>query len=55
MVGDFDGDGFADLAVGIPGENDQSGALTTLLGSPQRLTGAGSERFAQERGSKYWD
>jgi hypothetical protein len=30
---DFDNDGFADLAVGVPGENDFSGAVNVLYGS----------------------
>ena len=31
--GDFDGDGFGDLAVGIPGHNLQAGAVGVLYGS----------------------
>jgi hypothetical protein len=31
-IGDFDGDGVAELAVGVPGENDQAGAVQTLEG-----------------------
>ena len=32
-TGDFDGDGFADLAVGVPGENDSAGAIHMFYGS----------------------
>ena len=40
-VGDFDGDGFADLAVGAPGEDltaPVSGAIEILFGSPDGLS-----------------
>jgi hypothetical protein len=36
---DFDNDGFADLAVGVPGENDFAGAVNVLYGSGGGLTG----------------
>lgn len=36
--GDFDRDGYADLAVGAPGEDGGAGAVTVLHGSPQGLT-----------------
>src|SRR6185436_11515393 len=42
-MGDFDEDGFADLAVGHPAESlggGQDGAVTILMGSPARLTAA---------------
>ena len=35
--GDFDGDGYADLAIGIPGEGHSSGAIVVLYGSPTGL------------------
>jgi hypothetical protein len=44
--GDFNGDGFADLAVGAPDEGHhgfpQAGQVHILFGSPNGLTGAGS-------------
>ena len=50
-VGDFDNDGFADLAVGVPGEDvagfEDAGAFNTLSGSADGLTGAGSQVFSQ--------
>jgi hypothetical protein len=38
-TGDFDGDGFADLAIGVPGE-DEVGAVQILFGSAAGLDGA---------------
>lgn len=50
---DFDRDGFADLAVGQPGEDGaktkDAGAITILYGSPEGPTGKGSARFAQPK------
>lgn len=45
--GDFNGDGFADLAVGVPGEDTpagtgNSGAVNIIYGSANGLTGDGS-------------
>ena len=36
-TGDFDGDGFADLAVGVPGENDYAGAVHMFYGGDAGL------------------
>ena len=41
-VGDFDDDGFADLAIGVPGEDDGEGQLQVVFGSPSGLTAAGN-------------
>jgi len=35
---DFDGDGFADLAVGVPGEDRERGAVNVIYGSARGLT-----------------
>ena len=43
--GDFNGDNCADLAVGAPGEDDSTGALTVLYGSPAGLRTSGVQRF----------
>ena len=51
-VGDIDGDGHADIAVGNPGErvNDvyAAGAVYVLKGGPQGITGDGAQRLTQE-------
>ena len=50
-VGDFDNDGFADLAVGVPfesiGSSVSAGAVNVLLGSAAGLSGTGSQFFTQ--------
>lgn len=52
-TGDFDGDGFADLAIGIPGEDinnlGRSGAVTTLYGSANGLNATGSQFWHQNQ------
>jgi hypothetical protein len=48
---DFDNDGFADLAVGVPGENDSAGAVNVLYGTGSGLTGAGGQLFTQVAGN----
>jgi hypothetical protein len=49
---DFNNDGFADLAVGVVGENlgaiGNAGAVNVLYGSAGGLTGTGSELFTQD-------
>jgi hypothetical protein len=50
-AGDFDGDGFADLAIGAPLESIPSifeaGTVNVLYGTPTGLTGSGSQTFTQ--------
>ena len=46
-LGDFNGDGCADLAVGSPGENNGRGAITVLNGSPSGLSGTGSRTWSE--------
>jgi hypothetical protein len=50
-TGDYNQDGFADLAIGVPGENVGSivagGAVNVLYGSAGKLTGVGSQIFTQ--------
>lgn len=55
-VGDVDGDGAKDIAVGVPYEDigtsrqgRDAGALTVLRGSPQGVTGGRSQTFAQNK------
>src|SRR4051794_12177712 len=49
---DFDGDGFADLAVGVPGEDigfrSGAGAVNVIYGSATGLTEVGDQFWAQE-------
>jgi FG-GAP repeat len=51
-TGDFDADGFADLAVGIPvkavGDQDQAGAVVVMYGSATGLSSARSELWDQD-------
>jgi hypothetical protein len=51
-AGDFDGDGFDELAIGVPSdldaEGDAVGAAIVLLGSATGLTAAGAQRWTQD-------
>ncbi|GMU65006.1 MAG: hypothetical protein AMXMBFR36_12800 [Acidobacteriota bacterium] len=52
-AGDFDDDGFDDLAVGVPLEGvtgTDEGAVEVIYGSATGLTGAGSQLFAAGQG-----
>src|SRR5436190_23756298 len=50
--GDFNGDGSADLAVGVPGEDvggvDGAGAINLLYGGPDGLSGTGNQLWSQD-------
>lgn len=46
-VGNFNGDGFADLAIGAPGENGEAGAVHVLYGSAAGLTATGNQLWTQ--------
>ena len=54
-AGDFDNDGFADLAVGAPGEgvggSPGAGAVSVLYGSDAGLTTTGGQLFTQVGGA----
>ena len=54
-TGDFNGDTFADLAVGAPGEGvgtaGAAGAVNVLYGSATGLSGTGSQLFTQVGGA----
>jgi uncharacterized protein (TIGR03437 family) len=46
-VGDFNGDGFADLAVGVPGENNGAGRVNVIYGGTGGLSSVGNQRWSQ--------
>jgi FG-GAP repeat len=46
--GDYNGDGRADLAVGVPGENTFAGVVHVLYGSAAGLTATGSQLWSQD-------
>jgi hypothetical protein len=51
VAADFDGDGYADLAIGSPMEDlrvPDAGAVHVLYGSPEGLTAARSQRWHQD-------
>jgi len=49
-TGDFNGDGFDDLAIGNPAENDFRGSVHVIYGSANNLTGNGNQRWRQGSG-----
>ena len=55
-VGEFNGDGFDDLAVGVPGEDDLEGVVQIVFGSPAGLTPDGNLMWSQSSlgGSTEW-
>lgn len=50
-AGDFDGDGYADLAIGVPGEalgkKPATGVVHIVSGGPDGLSGAGAQKLSQ--------
>src|SRR2546421_608602 len=48
--GDFDGDGFSDLAIGVPGEGplEEEGAVQVLYGSAAGLKAARNQLWTQD-------
>ena len=51
-TGDYDGDGFADLAVGVTGEaigsDDGAGMANVIYGSSSKLTSSGDQGWHQD-------
>ena len=47
FLGDVNGDGYADLAVGASGENSGAGSVTVLYGSASGLRTSGVQSFTQ--------
>jgi hypothetical protein len=48
---DFNNDGFADLAIGVPGENESAGAVNVLYGTSGGVGGTGGQLFTQVGGN----
>jgi hypothetical protein len=48
---DFNNDGVADLAVGVPGENGDAGVVNVLYGAGGGLSGTGAQLFTQVGGN----
>jgi uncharacterized protein (TIGR03437 family) len=46
-TGDFNGDGFDDLAIGVPGEDNGRGIAHVVYGTTAGLAAAGNQIFAQ--------
>jgi hypothetical protein len=48
MPSDFNGDGYADLAIGAPDANHKRGSVNVLYGGSGGLTASGDERWTQD-------
>jgi hypothetical protein len=48
--GDFDGDGYDDLAIGVPFDQEVEGAVNVIYGSADGLTAEGNQRWVHEGG-----
>lgn len=46
-AGDFNGDGYSDLAIGSPGDDTNAGSVTVILGSGSGLITAGAQLWRQ--------
>ena len=53
-VGDFNGDGFDDMAVGVPDDDPSTvtdaGVVNVIYGSPSGLTSSGNQKWSQDSG-----
>ena len=49
--GDFDGDGFLDLAVGIPFDNNEQGAVNVFRGTAAGISESDVQRWEQGAGA----
>lgn len=47
-MGDVNGDGFADLAIGVPQDDEHTGAVQLLLGGKDGLTAQGNQLWSQD-------
>jgi FG-GAP repeat len=49
--GDFNGDGYGDLAIGVTGEDEQAGVVQIIDGSSAGLTANGNQVLRQQHGT----
>ncbi|MGI9019863.1 MAG: FG-GAP repeat protein [Solirubrobacterales bacterium] len=49
--GAFDDDAFADLAVGVPGDEGKKGGVNILYGGPSGISAQDNRRFSQDTGT----
>lgn len=47
VVGDFNRNGYPDVAIGVPGENTRAGAINVLYGANYGLSNVGNQLFMQ--------
>ena len=47
-AGDMDGDGYADMVVGVPGENDAAGAVMVIRGGENGYAARGHDGFSRK-------
>jgi hypothetical protein len=47
-AGDMDGDGYADMVVGVPGENEEAGAVMVIRGGENGYAARGHDGFSRK-------
>jgi hypothetical protein len=54
-AGDFNGDGYDDLAIGVPGEDDRTGGVNVAKGTATGLSALSVEQMLQQGGEGHLD